>query len=279
MEKKRSVGIKIIGILVIFVGIICMLNFIRINFFMMKFNVRNIDYWGLVKFALFIIAGIGIFFQRDWARMLTLLLSFLCLINFLFLLMEYGKSVPKMHYYTFHFLINSVLPSFVSIFSIIYLSRPEVKEQFYGRGNTEKKMSAGVIVISIILLIYSLWLVGFFVNFLVLVGYRLFGSINPPYLYFPELVRGEIVLFLKSVTGLIYLIASINILRLKNWARIITVRLSRLVIFVAVIFVGVNLFSIGQYAILLLIHLLPIIMISLLFMIFFTRPKVKEQFE
>ena len=95
------------------------------------------------------------------------------------------------------------------------------------------------------------------------------------------------------LVGLIYLISSINILKLKNWARVIAVYLSGLIgvrvffiwslVFIrlykegfATLFIGGDTSAAWGLGIVTWVTL--IFLPAFLFLIFFTRPKVKRQF-
>jgi len=162
----------------------------------------------------------------------------------------------------------------------------------------EKKRSVGVTVIGIIMLIYSLlWLGG---NFILCLPYKMVVTgplilrilIVWAALFFEAVIK--IMRFKQSgfLVGLIYLIASINILKLKKWARLLVVYFSGLM-GLFYIFIVLSVFMAGYREGTLfnfsgdtafvwgcgnLFWATPTFIPIFLFIIFLTRPKVREQF-
>lgn len=130
----------------------------------------------------------------------------------------------------------------------------------------EKKRSVGVKEVGVIVLLYSLWLL--------VSGWRL-----------PSLDR--------LLLGLLYLIASINILRLKKWARKFILYLSGFIV-ASVIMIVLTLFyrnislisgptelvrtTTREFTRMMMWNVIIPLLPSIFFFIFFTRPKVKALF-
>jgi hypothetical protein len=131
VEKKRSVGVEVIGIVLMLLGIFSLVGFVKIFSFLRWLNLSNLlRVLSQHSLALFTIAGIGILFKRNWARKLALILSvYFALFFFYENLIKFSHWFPKAFSIP-DFWLQGVLPTFVCIASIIYLTRPQVKEQF-----------------------------------------------------------------------------------------------------------------------------------------------------
>lgn len=178
---------------------------------------------------------------------------------------------------------------------------------------TMKKRAKSIIVVGVIMLIYSLWLC---IGSLFLSGmwprFLLFSRIHSFYQYLHPILRLSLtfrqpifcyhrgsltwhyylslpLLFGGGLVGLIYLISSINILRFKNWGRVLGVYFSALILlsltvkFICGIIIEPEILAPGNFLygfpFVLFAIIIPFILPSLLFLFFFTRPKVKEQFK
>ena len=142
----------------------------------------------------------------------------------------------------------------------------------------EKKRSVGIMICGVIMLFYSLYLLR---NSTM----AFFNFKNLPLFYRVRMVMRPVCL-ITLLPGLIYLIASVGILRMKNWSRLLIIYFSILLLLL-IFYVAISIIpgiirrdfegpaAIGLLPLVLIIPLLP----SLLFLIFFTRPKVKEQFK
>ena len=134
----------------------------------------------------------------------------------------------------------------------------------------EKKRSAGVMIISIIMLMYSLWFVG---DMLIE---------TPGILFSPsDLYNSQGGWFMSPFVGLIYFISSLGIVKLKEWARKLAVYFSALISFLIVILIILVFNAAFQGECLPGVELLliPMFSPSVIFLIYLTRPKVKEQFK
>ncbi len=112
-----------------------------------------------------------------------------------------------------------------------------------------------------------------------------FNFKNLPLFYRVRMVMRPVCL-ITLLPGLIYLIASVGILRMKNWSRLLVIYFSILLLLL-IFYVAICIIpgiirrdfegsaGIGLLPLILIIPLLP----SLLFLIFFSLPKVKEQFK
>jgi len=132
MEKKRLIGITIFSSYLVFAGLIGFSSMIEIIRRGIYFKATHPDVTGLglgrhhvlvfIYFP-FIIGGIFTFFRRNWARkLLVAMCSLLCVdsIYYTYSAMSWRK-VDWMEY---------ILVSTVTIFPIIFFTRPKVKEQF-----------------------------------------------------------------------------------------------------------------------------------------------------
>jgi len=158
----------------------------------------------------------------------------------------------------------------------------------------ENKRSVGITIVAVIMLIYSfLWLSA---NFILSLPFER-GAHTPSIfrtLYLIATIFFAILIAIMRfkqigfLLGLIYLIASINILKLKKWARLLAVYCSSLMglfyIFILIVsfisgftegFSGDTGFAWGMGF---LVMMTPVFIPIFLFIIYFTRPKVKEQF-
>lgn len=104
-----------------------------------------------------------------------------------------------------------------------------------------------------------------------------------------------ILSLMPALTGAIYFIAGFNILRLKNWARLLSVYYSVFLSIISISIISIISISFSMTRMmgiissemesmrkvigsLLLIIAFILLAVSLVFLIFFTRPKVKRQF-
>jgi len=148
-------------------------------------------------------------------------------------------------------------------------------------GRMDKKRSVGVIAIGITMLFYGI--------------FCLWNWGNGPHITwdFSYLFRNSGIfyyIYMRTFDGIVYLISSIFILRLENWARKLAIIYSSGVVLFG-IYVAMRLLPyplsvlIHDFSIKVLIReirevimiCLPVVM-GLLFIIFFTRPKVKALF-
>ena len=146
----------------------------------------------------------------------------------------------------------------------------------------EKKKSVGVTIFGIIMLIHSLWFLGGMLcevfYYSIPVGMRFYGEVMEFYR-----LTFYILWFMFPVTipiFLIYLIASINILRFRNWARVLALHISGLIGIIS----GFLYFSMcsktsSDHVVVLLFFFFLYFFPCVLFFYYFTRPKVKEQFK
>ena len=112
MEKKRSVGVIIAGIILILFSLFCLIP-------ALVFYSGN---WPrLLSYILWLISGIGLLFFKEWARILSLFpMGYLLLMDIIFFKALIIRKALLME-----------LPLIATIvFFIIYLTRPKVKEQF-----------------------------------------------------------------------------------------------------------------------------------------------------
>lgn len=142
----------------------------------------------------------------------------------------------------------------------------------------DKKKSVGVTIASIVMLFLSL--LCFYISY---TFRRVVYDIGLGRQYFdvPQLLY----CILWGLTALIYCISSINILRLKDWARTIIIRYSAFIIIILILYILLAIITPshdpcgkGWVYFFLLYYISPIVLLSLIFLIFFTRPKVKRQF-
>ena len=136
-EKKRSVGVPVIGIVLMLLGVFSLVEFVKIFSFLRWMNLSNLlRILSQHSSAFFTVTGIGILFKQNWARKLTLILSI-----YFVLFTVYENVINFSHWFPKafsmpDFWIHGVLFTFVCIASIIYLTRPKVKRAF-GERNPE----------------------------------------------------------------------------------------------------------------------------------------------
>ena len=143
----------------------------------------------------------------------------------------------------------------------------------------ERKRSVGVTIVSIIMFLSGL--LSFYIACILRDVYHLWPFEIRMRNFFSPYIFGSTFFIL---TALIYCVSSLYILRLKNWARTIIVRYSTF--FVIVLFLYFPVIErtpalgdlLGMSSFLLSCFISPLVLFSLIFLIFFTRPKVKEQF-
>lgn len=136
MEKKRLVGIVIIGILAIILGVSGLLfsPFLVIEFIHLlkarpacSFYLLIANIFILIISPLMLVAGIGILRTRDWGRKLLL---FLVVINLLLgEIAYYLARTEQIALYKNQHLVHLIQFS-VQVFIIYYLMRPKVKNIF-----------------------------------------------------------------------------------------------------------------------------------------------------
>ncbi len=144
----------------------------------------------------------------------------------------------------------------------------------------EKKRSIGVTIASILMLFFSLW--SFFIAFSLI---RFSGiGVSGAKRYFD--LAGFLYCILWGLTALVYGISGISILKLKDWARTIIIRYTASITIILVVYALLVMLcptsdpcgkSWAYYY--LLFYIFPIVLCNSIFFIFFTRHKVKEQFQ
>jgi Mn2+/Fe2+ NRAMP family transporter len=114
--KKHSVGIVIYATIGFFVGIWAtyIVSWSNIN-----------PYW-LIGPA-FIILSVSIFVMRNWVRISIITLSIICILLHVFTIVQ-NHSSPDPFAYVLLSLLSPVL--FFCMYSLVYLTRSKVKEQF-----------------------------------------------------------------------------------------------------------------------------------------------------
>ena len=129
-----------------------------------------------------------------------------------------------------------------------------------------KRRSIGITSVGILMLMYSLWFLGG-----IIFDYSEFLPESMLFFTPSDFMNSQGGWFLPPLIGIIFFIFSIGILKLKDWARKFTVYFSALIFFLS----SILLFSGGGIGMLVIIPFLP----SVIFLIFFTRTKIKEQFK
>jgi len=126
MEKKRSIGVTLFPIL-----------YIVFSFIFGMFSISNVDMPVYLLFALlclaFIIANIGVLLTREWGRKLYLI--FVWVYTAIVCYFWYGFTRVMALPYSKYPLIQAqdlwiLLPIVLCVLSVIYFTRPKVKEQF-----------------------------------------------------------------------------------------------------------------------------------------------------
>jgi hypothetical protein len=150
----------------------------------------------------------------------------------------------------------------------------------------EKKRSKGVTVLAWAMLSCGLLFLVIFLLPLLHVKPTLANK-ESVFMYLIDILQGfNLTPVINVPLGLLYLLLSINILRLRNWSRIITVWLSVFIILPNAWYwfacFGVLPSEGGEslsWAAILFVPLIPLFLVSVLCLIFFTRPQVKAQFK
>jgi len=136
MEKKRSVGVTVFGIIMIIVGILGILSslvggsmicsiagvkphaiFLGVGFLFTTIGI------------MYLIGGFGVLSLKPWARNLTLLLSSFNSILIILMLLGTVKVIVK-DPIAILYCIPQILLLFLLIGIIYFFTRPKVKEQF-----------------------------------------------------------------------------------------------------------------------------------------------------
>jgi len=132
MEKKRSVGVLLVGLYSLFWSAICLRTFI-----LSLGNPYHIDRLFKYEFAplciLYLLLGYGLFQFKAWGRKATLILMF---VSIVFILIQYyliyfvigNVPVDIPQYRIAHYITMLKLVAEIAI--IIYLMTPKVKELF-----------------------------------------------------------------------------------------------------------------------------------------------------
>jgi len=136
MEKKRSVGVTIFGIIVIIVSIFEILSgFVGGTMICLVAGVKPHAIFIGVMFLftmigiMYLIGGFGILSLKYWARNLILLVSFFKSILIILSLFLGIKVVIKEPAAALYF-IPQIIVLFLLISILYFLTRPKVKEQF-----------------------------------------------------------------------------------------------------------------------------------------------------
>jgi len=132
MEKKRSKGITLVAIFSIMVGLYFLYEkHSGIHYLPQLIEAKQ---WlvlsGILIDFLYIIAGIGLLRRLNWSRKLFIFITFVFLIGVIrssfYLIMNDMIAQYSPILMVRLFMIMSIL----FVFSLIYLTRPKVKEQF-----------------------------------------------------------------------------------------------------------------------------------------------------
>jgi hypothetical protein len=290
-KRNRPAGLMIVGILVIIICLWLIFSCIYRNVFIppkfghysfmgrwvpdeLLINTMLIE---SIILCLIFICGIGILFFKNWARIGVLIVFTLVGLYWVYWLIAHLLSIiisGNLRYLLDLSILKPILLLLLSITIICYLISSKVNEQFTRKKRKEKiprkgilrkeisgkSRSAGVTVVGIIMVMYSLICLVISAN----------SVLQTPGFF---LDIGTIIWITYFVlSGSIYFISSINILRLKNWARVTAVSYSFLILALKVLLIYST--TSGMLTIL----YLPFYVFNLLFLIFFTRPKIKEQF-
>ena len=128
----------------------------------------------------------------------------------------------------------------------------------------EKKRSKGIIILGVYLLLCTIPAV-----FAAIIGGMSVSRVGSP----PEVALDIILHILFITSPIAFLVAAVGLLELKNWARILTMILSPILMYITC------------FGVCILFNLPPILMLvtfAILFVIiiyYLTRPKIKEQFK
>jgi len=128
MEKKRSIGVTIIGILSILGGVVGIgLNAGKLSEYP-HYPIFHIIISGLAFGMFSIFTGIGLLRLKEWARKAEIILCILgALLYFsLMVVLSHGSIEDAF----LAFFQRSWFKTIIAIIIIIYLTRPKVKEQF-----------------------------------------------------------------------------------------------------------------------------------------------------
>lgn len=130
MEEKRTVGIKIVAILITIISAFYSFMHLpnwKLNLTRFTFKI-DITFFGLIYLIALIIltfAGVGLFFLKKWARITAIFAAFLLSVNILFVISCFLKGITLGVLVAVGFSADIMAP-----FVLYYLSRPKVKEQF-----------------------------------------------------------------------------------------------------------------------------------------------------
>jgi len=123
MDKKRSIGLTILGILIIAESIYGLYNIGRGLFLIRLFNLRIAV--TIIAALSYIICGFGVLRLYSWARITGIIISYYYIV---------ATFIPVVVFQMFKQIPNILMPSIIRwiwyCFVIFYLTRPKVKEQF-----------------------------------------------------------------------------------------------------------------------------------------------------
>jgi hypothetical protein len=135
MEKKGAVGIKIYGSSLLLFPIFLVLNYVN-EFFMINsdYQIRERikdfiafeSFWVVCGLAVFLLA-LGILRLKNWTRLILIQGSLLFLCYFIFIIVNPFHWDLRWVYYIYPFIVYFVV---IAIVTLIFLTRPKVKEQF-----------------------------------------------------------------------------------------------------------------------------------------------------
>jgi len=152
MEKKRSVGVRVFGILLILSSLYKSLGFMHQNFYnIFKILMQPLPdgiilvrfYFGAILQLIAIIAGIGVIFFKNIFRKLVLFFGSFVLYSYIFEMPVFGfRNLPKLiEQKVVHtgiaestiwamMIIPWLLDFCFAVVILYFFTRPEIKEQF-----------------------------------------------------------------------------------------------------------------------------------------------------
>ncbi len=126
MEKKRSVGVTVVGVLFIIfpVSNIFLAGILGYYYTPLQYLFRGF-------FVLYpVITGIGILLLKEWARKLAIIFAILTTILAIFVCLAKSFINPEIFFKNVYDLIANISMIIIGSLLLYFFTRPKVKEQF-----------------------------------------------------------------------------------------------------------------------------------------------------
>ena len=129
MEKQKDLGIKILGILGIFIAVISSIIVIRINLEYQASVTLRYNIFAFFYILGLFVSSVGIILLKEWARVLAIVILMVKIATGVVKCINYIASYDSIQMKLFHLFEQSI--SIIIFLSVVYfLSRKSIREQF-----------------------------------------------------------------------------------------------------------------------------------------------------